>query len=82
MPKFTDTKILDYLERPNFKDRPIAEWLESMYDHEASSDPKELALERAYFSKKRAEEPRLDGLERVHDMERKLLEVLVRMEER
>lgn len=81
MPKYTDAKILDYLEKTNFKNQSFADWVESDFEYQASLDPQKEALERAYFAMKRARDTVSDEqLDRVIQMERELLQVLSDME--
>jgi DNA polymerase I-like protein with 3'-5' exonuclease and polymerase domains len=81
MPKYTDAKILDYVEKPNFKNQSFADWVESDFDYQSSLDPQTEALERAYFAGKRAEAPVTDmKLDQILHMEQELIQVLSDME--
>jgi DNA polymerase-1 len=80
MPKFTDVKILDYVEKNNFKNQTFAEWVESEFEHQASIDPRLQAVEQAYYSKKRSEMALPEAFGPIVKMEHNLLQVLTDME--
>lgn len=80
MPKYTDVKILEYIEKPAFKNQSFEDWAKSEYEYQVSSDPKTEAVERAYFSNERSKVPVPPELESIAKMERDLLRVLSDME--
>lgn len=82
MPKFTDTKILEYLESPSFRNDTFSDWARREHDYETSDDPVILATEKAHFSIERSNKDALEGLSGIRDMENELLVVLAKMEHR
>ncbi len=80
MPKFIDTKILDYVESPTFRNQSFEDWVENIHDYQASGDTMERAIERAYWSSIRADQPRKTETERALKMDTDLMEVLAKME--
>ncbi len=80
MTKFTDIKILDYVEKSNFKNQSFEDWAEFEHEYQVSSDPKTEAIEKAYFSMERCKKAIPAELEAVITMEYDLLQVLSDME--
>jgi DNA polymerase I-like protein with 3'-5' exonuclease and polymerase domains len=80
MPKYTDVKIIEYIEKPAFKNQSFENWAVSEYEYQVSTDPKTEAVERAYFSDKRSETPIQEELAGIVKMEHDLLGVLSDME--
>jgi DNA polymerase-1 len=80
MPKFIDTKILDYVESSTFRNQSFEEWAEFAHNYGVSSDPLEQAMERAYFSFNRAALPRKEETRAALEMDDALMEVLADME--
>lgn len=80
MPKFTDVKILDYVEKSNYRNQTFAEWIEADFAYQVATDPQIQAIEQAYYSKKRSELPLSKEFGSIVQMEHDLLNVLTDME--